>query len=359
MPNNQMERLNNTVIFAGIDTTRTILALLVAIGHFFLWNGVTNQIPSSFFLAVDFFFVISGFVLMQKVLLSPNVNFDYFFKNFLCSRLYRLFPLYLITFILSIFLLIIQFGMHFDAFYYVFISLFLFHAMGFKTDAQHLFADTSIGIGWSISVELWMGLIFFSFAYLLRNKKTYLLIFLTCMALLSALLMTNFSPNLMNVNLQRMGNLITFGAIRGLEGFAIGAISFLLYHNVRKTFHLNVVTIFECIFFAIPVLLFVKFSYDRQNEFVAPFLFAPIVIAIALNQGLISRFLSMNFWNPIRPLSYSIYLIHPLLILIYRKLSLQFNVANGLIYLLLLIFFSLISSKFLEKPFILFGKKRS
>jgi peptidoglycan/LPS O-acetylase OafA/YrhL len=359
MPSNRMERLNNSVIFAGIDTTRTILALLVAIGHFFLWNSVTDKFPSSFFLAVDFFFVISGFVLMQKVLLSPSVNFDYFFKKFLCSRLYRLFPLYLFTFILSIFLLIIQFGMHFDAFYYVFISLFLFHAMGFKTDAQHLFADTSIGIGWSISVELWMGLIFFSFVYLLRSKKELLLIFLSCIAFLSALLMTNFSPNLMNVNLQRMGNVMTFGAIRGLEGFAIGAISFLLYHKVRKTMRLNLVTIIECIFFAIPVLLFVKFSYDRQNEFLAPFLFAPILILIALNQGLISRFLSMNFWNPIRTLSYSIYLIHPLLILMYRKLNLEFNAVNGLIYLLLLIFLSIFSYKFIEKPFILFGKKKS
>ena len=41
--------------FNNLDVCRTLLAVLVSLGHFFLWNGVQNRIPGSFFLAVDFF----------------------------------------------------------------------------------------------------------------------------------------------------------------------------------------------------------------------------------------------------------------------------------------------------------------
>ncbi len=53
--------------FRVLETFRFIAAIFVALGHLFFWNQNFNTIPRSFILSVEFFFVLSGFILTLKL----------------------------------------------------------------------------------------------------------------------------------------------------------------------------------------------------------------------------------------------------------------------------------------------------
>lgn len=74
----------------ALDFYRGIFAILVAIGHWFYWQGEKDLYPRSFILAVNFFFILSGYVLTQQAFYSKNIAEQYFVK-FLKSRLFRLY----------------------------------------------------------------------------------------------------------------------------------------------------------------------------------------------------------------------------------------------------------------------------
>src|SRR3990167_8393143 len=118
------------IYFNNLDTCRTLLALIVALGHFFLWNGVYHKIPESFFLAVDFFFVLSGFVLTQTVFESKATSTHFFISEFIKRRFFRLFPLYITLYLLTAFLQYLEFKNEMDPFYYFFFSSALLQCLG-------------------------------------------------------------------------------------------------------------------------------------------------------------------------------------------------------------------------------------
>ena len=112
----------NKRIFHGLDVVRTLLALSVALGHFFYWNGVSTYFPRSFFIAVDFFFVLSGFVITQSIINTKSENFDEFIKLFAINRIARLFPLYIFVFLITAVILLIKSNSNPDPFFYYFTS---------------------------------------------------------------------------------------------------------------------------------------------------------------------------------------------------------------------------------------------
>ena len=79
--------------YASLDGLRGIMAILVMMGHLGM-NTPLKQlgINVQFQLAVDFFFVLSGFVLSA----TSYFGRKYFFE-FLVGRIFRLWPLHLLT----------------------------------------------------------------------------------------------------------------------------------------------------------------------------------------------------------------------------------------------------------------------
>ena len=345
--------------FDGLDILRTLLAMLVALGHFFHWNGVTDRVPSTFFLAVDFFFALSGFVLTQSIVSDTSRDAREFLRRFVMRRLFRLFPLYLLVFILWVPLLLAH--LPHDPFYEYLISFLMIHALGFANPDAHIFADTSIGIGWSISVEFWAGLLFFLAVYVLRHRPALLWAFCVFVALLGLLLMVNFSPNYMNVNLQKFKGIATFGEIRGFIGFALGCLAYFVYARIASIPNRGAIlySAAELAVLAVIVILYVHVgAYARDNEFAAPFLAMISITLIALRRGVFSRLLYMRWISPLRPLSYSIYLIHPFFIFAFRHLSIGFDSGkHAVIYEILVILSAAALYETIEKKGIALGKR--
>lgn len=51
----------------SLDFFRGIAAILVCLGHLYFWNNNFATISSAFVLAVDFFLILSGFVISQSI----------------------------------------------------------------------------------------------------------------------------------------------------------------------------------------------------------------------------------------------------------------------------------------------------
>lgn len=336
-------------IFHGLDVVRTLLAISVALGHFFYWNGVATYFPRSFFVAVDFFFVLSGFVITQSIIFTKNSSFDNFINIFAIKRIARLFPLYIFVFLITTVLLINDFGFNSDPFFYYFTSFFLLQSIGFDEGATHIFSDTSIGIAWSLSVEFWIGLLFFSVVYILRKKLTSLVMICLFSLILCIVVIFNLSHSV-DVNFQKAFDLITFGSIRGVIGFSCGAISYIAYDKIfSKLTNRLLLTYLEVVIILI-ILITVYAPHSHKNEFIAPVLFAILLPILSNESGIFGNTLKSRRLSSLRYTSYSIYLIHPLFIFIWRKFNIPFSQEYSIIYMALVFIFSVITYRFIEKP---------
>lgn len=345
--------------FEGLDVVRTLLAVLVALGHFFLWNGVVDVIPGSFFLAVDFFFVLSGFVLTQSVLADRQTDFPGFIKRFALRRVFRLYPLYLLVYGVTCAALLYHFGWWVDRPKYFFLSLFLLHGMGPENGAGHLFSDTSIGISWSLSVELWVGLVFFAGVFLGRQYPRMLAGICVLLVAVASFLMIRYSPYVMDVNLQRFHRVATFGEIRGLLGFSLGYLAYITYQFIVKiNWESRVVyTALEIATLVVIVALYGYLqNYDRRCEYLGPYIAAFLVVILATGYGGVARLLARRELALLRPISYAIYLIHPFFVMLYRVMKWEFTVPNAIPYLSMVIATAIPLYFLVEKKGIELGK---
>ena len=348
--------------FEGLDVVRTLLAVLVALGHFFIWNGVLTVIPISFFLAVDFFFVLSGFVLTQSVLHDSHRKFIPFLKHFFLRRVFRLYPLYILVFVLTCVEQVYHYGWPSDKLYYFLLSFFLLHAMGPESNAVNLYSATSIGIAWSISVELWAGLIFFSVVFLLREYRRLLIAACLITVAVTLYLMVKYSPIKMNVNLQRYNGIATFGEIRGFMGFALGYLGYVIYQQLNKINWRNPVifTIAEVLILSAIAFMYVHIgvgTYNTDYEFAGPVMAMLVVIVIASGHGYLSRLLYREELHSLRNISFAVYLVHPFYIMIYKAFTLPFTVLSAIPYIMMIIATSFPLYLFIEKKGIEIGRR--
>ncbi len=105
---NQLEKTysDNPRAFVTLDGLRGIAALMIAARHAPLtWQaGVPTGPLLQSYLAVDFFFVLSGFVLAYAY--GDRFSIDLSTRQFMIIRLIRLYPLYLLAWLFSVVLLI-------------------------------------------------------------------------------------------------------------------------------------------------------------------------------------------------------------------------------------------------------------
>lgn len=135
---------------AGLDLLRGIAALSVALPHFLAYHGVfpdTAETISA--LAVEVFFVLSGYVLAPQILLCLGSRQPRFLGVFLMRRWMRTIPPYLVALAL-ISILTRQLG-DADFLRYLCYAQNLFH----QSNTSDYFA-----IAWSLSVEEWFYVTF-------------------------------------------------------------------------------------------------------------------------------------------------------------------------------------------------------
>ena len=155
---------------SNLTPMRGIAALLTVIFHINIvfWGDMVpvsgSPLMSHMYLMVDFFFILSGFIMSHVYgnRFMKNVRAAEF-KKFTIARFSRVYPLHLATLVFMIFILFIfaQLGVPKNtllqadnSLYSVFTNLFLLQAMNFNK------WFTWVHASWSISTEWWAYMIF-------------------------------------------------------------------------------------------------------------------------------------------------------------------------------------------------------
>lgn len=290
--------------FEALDSLRGVCALIVVLYHYPVGShwGHLAFIRGGY-LFVDFFFVLSGFVIAWNY--AGRITDGVRMGEFLIRRFFRLVPLH--WFILSLYLVIELWGMR---------DLPPGMPMGAETGKTlegliRAFTMTnSFGMemqsqwnmpSWSISAEWWTYVAFALLALLLGR---WLKLGMAGMALLGAAVCVAFHATLHIVP--------DHGLLRCFFGFGLGGLLAILYPSVEPHVRRLGPTLSSVaeVAMLLGVGLFVALSYDNAASFLAPVVFMLAVMLFAAEGGVVSRGLHGRFWLRAGVLSYSIYLVH-------------------------------------------------
>ena len=297
-----------------LETFRGVFALVIVLHHLKINTFIhTSNFIQNGGLVVDFFFVLSGFIIAYNYLGKINSTEELIL--FQKKRFYRLYPLHLLTLIFFIFievlkLLAIKYTtfeptyMPFDSFnnYYSLVSnFFLLHGWyGWSYNLP----------SWSISTEFYTYLIFALIVYkfINQNKIFYLLIFLSLVIFL-----------LEHNGLESLKNFIY--PTRCIYSFFIGVLTYCFFRKYYKT-----VSYILPLIFLLLSLIFISKSHNLATNY--RYILAPLFFALTIfftanlkEDNFYYNILSNKFTVYLGSISYGIYMIHFGVIWFFRQIS--------------------------------------
>jgi peptidoglycan/LPS O-acetylase OafA/YrhL len=293
---------------------RALPPLLLVLYHYHEAHGYQNVrwfdvFVSKGYLWVEFFFALSGFILVHVY--SARAQFGY--RAFLKARLARLYPLHLFTLLLM--LAMVMFfrwlaarGSYVSIYdlpgYHPYTSFWSFVGNLFLIQAWHLFPKLSWnGVSWFVSVEWFLCLIFPAYLLIARQRAWAGLASIVCGLVLLRWLIQ-----------PRIGLDITYdwGVLRGLGDFAVGVGLAMIYRALRP--HADALsTLWHS---AAQILVFAAFFYavyatgwahSLRDYWMLPPLFA-IIIVLAFDRGLVADLFQSTPLRLLGEWSFAIYM---------------------------------------------------
>ncbi len=143
--------MSKKVYFNGLNVLRFIAAFAVLIFHSSQWYHYKFDSPFKMFLhnlpvAVDFFFILSGFLIIYLLLIEKSSTKNISLKNFYVRRFLRIFPLYyLIVLIAYLFLQTDHDIVNWDKFLYFWGNFWMI--------SKNAWTLSALNPLWSISIE--------------------------------------------------------------------------------------------------------------------------------------------------------------------------------------------------------------
>lgn len=304
--------LGSTHRYVALDSLRGICACMVLLYH---CSG-----PSHFqklltvqhgFLFVDFFFVLSGFVIATSYA-SRLANKDFPVTQFMWLRLWRVYPVHLVVLLCFLaFEIVFALAMSGAADRKPFEGGYSLDSLLYALALVQIFAGPEgapwNGPSWSIAAEVWTYLLF---AIAARYAFRWLLP--VCIAIALAAPIYLFSLSDRYINAMHDGALV-----RCLFGFSLGVVAWYLAPRIQQI-DLRFKwadSVFEVAAVAL-VIWFTSLLGSGPTTLAAPFLFFVTVIIFSRQRGVVSDLLLTRPLETLGTLSYSIYMVH--IFLLYR-----------------------------------------
>lgn len=286
--------------FETLDAFRGICALSVVVFHMNLIGSITELDffkGSSIF--VEFFFVLSGFVLAHGYGFKRHINF----QKFMRARFFRLYPLHFFMFLVMFAIEICKlFAYKFGGFVFTnepftngfAISEIIPNLLLIQSWTPITFATSFNSPAWSISIEFYMyALLYASIAFFKSHR-----------------VISWFIISLIAFFLVFLGSdILVSQVLRGLSCFFGGAFTYVLYKKIsyiQPSFFTG--SIIEVILI-ICVVLIVQSKIEFRS-IIAPLLFFLTVLFFAFESGWFSNMLKLKPLQYTGKLSYSIYMTH-------------------------------------------------
>jgi peptidoglycan/LPS O-acetylase OafA/YrhL len=292
--------------FVVLDSWRGIAACVVALYHLEAYSHLLGTpVLGSAYLMVDFFFVLSGFVIAANY--QQRLLEGFGLGRFLLLRLGRLYPLHFFMLAVGVGLKLVlmlvsvgssvapaPFSAPSEAPDTILANLLLIQSL-------HLYDFyTWTGQAWSISTEFYTYVVFAACLVVLRKHGWILLV----VAMVGGpVLVASLSPLNMDTSYD-------WGLIRCIYGFAAGVISWNVYSRwndkLRKWLSGNFA---EWCTLGL-MLAFLGMAGRTPLSVVAPYVFGLVVLVFAFGAGTASAILRLRPLVFLGTISYSIYMTH-------------------------------------------------
>lgn len=294
--------------FRVLDSWRGLAACLVALFHFrnFIYSHLYYlDFINNAHLFVDFFFVLSGFVIFANY--EERLQQGYSFWKFMLLRFGRLYPLhFVLLMIVTLYCLVDLYrplvtAMPDSPFKgagelpYFWSNLFLAHGLGI--DDRLSFNRPS----WTVSAEFYTYALFGILVLLFRNRIGPVLVLVAAA--------TGYYLYARGIYLY---GIYDYGFLRCIYSFAIGALLWRFYDRISVPITQRNPILFSAleILLAIAMILAVTVSSDMIEWTMAlPFLFAAAIFIFSFEAGILSRILSRKPFLLVGAVSYSIYML--------------------------------------------------
>ncbi|HET7766816.1 MAG TPA: acyltransferase [Burkholderiales bacterium] len=308
--------------FVVLDSWRGVAACLVALFHLDAFSHFYD-VPflRNSWLFVDFFFVLSGFVIAANY--QQRLLDGFGMGRFLVLRLGRLYPLHftmLALFVAVELLKVLRRAVVPAAVWSLNpVAPFSTPQQGPDTIVANLLLVQSLHLfdfptwnvpSWSISTEFYTYVLFATCVVALRGRA-----WVAMAAALTA------GPVLIAVLSDRnMATVYDWGMIRCAYGFAAGAMAWRVYQNGDGPRRWLAGSIAEIGALAL-VVVFVSAAGASILSIAAPYLFALVVLVFAFEEGKVSAVLKLRPMTFLGTVSYSIYMTHAFVERIWRDLA--------------------------------------
>lgn len=331
----------------ALDGMRGILALAVAVYHL-----TGKAIFPGAYAAVDMFFIMSGYVLCHAY--SSKID-SYTFSTFFWRRFSRLYPVYIVTVLVMLPMAYIGFPL--EAEYLAqqpntFSQGALVAYLGaFQMFVPGQYWNTP---GWSVSGEIWLSLgVFAALPWVARRNGSAWLPILGAISIYAAIVTSNGSLSIIS---REVGGIFSGAALRPACGFLMGVGLYKLIHSGRA-FKVDNVLLHASELILLALCLIVPIFIGRTVfDFGAVVAFS-LLVALMVHEDDRSWTTRILSWKPmlyLGAISYSIYLWHTPIKHFFFRYSrdngTDIGVEGVLVYIVLVIFVSHVSFKFIERP---------
>ncbi len=328
----------------ALESARGVAAIIVGLFHVHMIGFTrSNFLVGNAYTLVDFFFVLSGFVIALNYFDRLRSGSD--IRSFMSKRFWRLYPLHFATLLGALGIEVLKWSIEksnlaqsnnpafsisdFNAFVN---NLFLLQAVG---TLDHL---TFNAPSWSISAEFWTYLIFGAVIFLLGNFRKQMLAdcVFALLIVVSVGMVWYLSRDQVKVELTYRG-----GLLRCTAGFFLGVLCYRLYKNLSHRVSAKYAELLAMGSIIGILFVLVLSSEIHIKEYIQLLcLFGVLVISLALlsENSFINRVLSHSWLVTLGTLSYSIYMTHSLILffvtnIMHRVLKWPVVVKDGVFYL--------------------------
>ena len=385
-----MSKVNMNPYINNLTALRGVASLMIVVMHFHLWYGeivpdVFDAFINKFYLMVDLFFILSGFVMcyVYQDMFAQKVNFAKY-KHFLWLRLARIYPLHFMTLLAHVCLLAVHVSTD------TFSSLDPLRQFTYQVSAipMQLFFMDSLGFfnfatwntpAWSLSAEWWSYVLFPIIFYITIKLRGWALLILPIVVLSTWYVLEfhlastqPFMDYPGNPNKQDLNLIWHWGVLRGIAGFVAGMFVFQLYtRNILSKFIAN-----GWLIGLLSILVMVNMFYQWWDT-VTVSLFMVMVLACAYGSKRTDAFFNIGILQKLGDWSFSMYMWHHVLfniftsVLVLLGIELQEtklnlfgssailnNLVSFVVYTLIVLLVARMSFEYLEKPSRKFLRKR-
>ena len=312
--------------FHILDVFRGIFASFVFLFHlrpFAKGSIIDNVFVSNSDLFVDFFFILSGFVIAMNY---SDLNTTSEIKQFLKKRFLRIYPLHLVMLLIFVLIKLVKGSL--SSFVHVnnlndvennlgsfFSSLFLLHSTPILNSAAVSWNIPS----WSISAEMIAYLVFALFMLLSVSKisKSSRSLIPYVILITSTGLLVYFTKSM------RIDYTFDYGFLRGIIGFYVGIITYYTYNFLNRNGIRNlgstVLSICELIVIGVVIISIVYANQFKSFGLFYELIFSVCILVFTFEGGIVSQLLGKSqFLKNLGNYSYSIYMTHALMISLFN-----------------------------------------